>query len=260
MLKNVIKKVLLGLACALLLLSLVRPLYAEDGDEYYYTPNPYYGGWSNCTWGAWQLAYEATGIALPGWHMAYQWADEARAAGFTVSMEPRANSIGVWAGHVVYVSDFDGQNIYLKEGGFLGGYNEGWADGYSARYGQALLGYIYLDGEVAPYSVGEAGEQAVSASAWGEHNEEPILRNVPSNVEMAIAPEVKDEDIENLELELVKKYDDIPEEKLKQEEEAAIKEVQEEDAKTTTKINTNTTSKNVTFLDIVTTYLSPILP
>ncbi|MBP3891390.1 MAG: CHAP domain-containing protein [Solobacterium sp.] len=258
MLKQTLNK-LCAILAAILLLTSINPLYAE-GEDTYYTPNPYYGGWSNCTWGAWQLAYEATGIALPGWHMAYQWADEARAAGFTVSMEPRANSIGVWNGHVVYVTDFDGQNIYLKEGGFLGGYNEGWADGYSARYGEALLGYIYLDGEVAPYSIGDASEQAASASAWGAPNEEPILRNVPSNVEVAIAPEIKEEDIENLELEVVKKYDNIPDEPLKQEEEAAIKDVQLEDAKTSKSTPTKSTNLSVTFLDVVTTFANPLKP
>lgn len=252
--QNKTSRAIASVGLALLLCGQVVPTYAEgeEAGESYYSPNPYYGGWSNCTWGAWQLAYEATGIALPGWHMAYQWADEARAAGYTVSMEPRANSIGVWNGHVVYVSDFDGQNIYIKEGGFLGGYNEAWADGYSARYGQALLGYIYLDGEVAPYSTGSADTGSTFQDTWNL-----VQNSVVNNVELAIAPEVKDENIENLELELVKKYDDISEETLKKEEVEAIKEVQAEENEdvATTKVTTKKTSTS--FLDILSSVFTP---
>lgn len=70
------------------------------------------------------MAYEATGISLPSLGNAGQWYANAAAYGYVVSGTPRANSIGVWSGHVVYVTDFDGQNIYIKEGGFLGGYHE----------------------------------------------------------------------------------------------------------------------------------------
>ena len=247
-----LKHIFACIGLALVLCGQVMPVYAEEENppQPTYANNPYYGGWSNCTWGAWQLAYEATGIALPGWHMAYQWADEARAAGFTVSMEPRANSIGVWNGHVTYISDFDGQNVYIKEGGFLGGYNEAWADGYSARYGQALLGYIYLDGEVAPYSSGSPETGTVMSDTW-----ELINESVIQNVELAIAPELKEEQhIENLELDLIKKYDDVSEEVLKREEQQAIKDVQaeEEEDLATTKVTTK--SSATSFFELLSSY------
>lgn len=148
--------------------------------------NPYSGGWSNCTWSAWELAYEATGISLPSFGNAGQWYANAAAYGYTVSPIPRANSIGVWSGHVVYIADFDGQNIYIKEGGFLGGYHEEWTDGYSSRYGQALLGYIYLD------NVGANSKTTYSSAPTAT----PVI--------YAIDPEI---DIENLDENIIKQYE-----------------------------------------------------
>lgn len=222
LLKRTVRKLSALLLSIFLLLGTTRSIYAE-------AYNPYGGGWSNCTWSAWQLVYEATGIALPGWHSAAFWYDEAAASGFSVGQEPRANSVGVWYGHVVYVSAVDENgNIYVKEGGFAGGYNEGWADGYSARYGQALLGYIYLDGPASEV------DYSYQYNPDAKTADQPIrnLEGQRANVQMAIAPELQDADIENLELEIIKKYDDvIVEENIKDEEKAAMKDVQAEDAK-----------------------------
>lgn len=55
--------------------------------------NPYGGGDSNCTYTAWRLAYENTGIQLPAWGNAHTWYNSARNAGYTVSTVPRAKSI-----------------------------------------------------------------------------------------------------------------------------------------------------------------------
>ena len=108
--------------------------------------NPYFGGYSNCTWSAWQIAYETTGIALPSLGAAGSWLRNAAAMGYTTSNVPVANSIVVWSGHVGYVSAVseDGQMIYVREGGYSGGYHEGWFPAYYPRYRQALYGYIYL--------------------------------------------------------------------------------------------------------------------
>ena len=48
--------------------------------------NPYsksssYG--TNCTWYAWQMAYEKAGITLPGWGNAKDWYQDAKKAGYT---------------------------------------------------------------------------------------------------------------------------------------------------------------------------------
>lgn len=143
--------------------------------------NPYNGGWSNCTWAAWQLVYESTGIELPSLGNAGEWAYNAASMGYTVSGIPSANTIVVWSGHVGYVTAVseDGQSVYIKEGNFGGSYHEGWFPAYGPRTGQALIGYIYLGGEApATYytpdqltlsqSVEEAAQRAAEAQAIAE--------------------------------------------------------------------------------------------
>lgn len=58
--------------------------------------NPYSGGYSNCTWAAWQYAYEKAGVALLGFTgNAIGWYNEAKAKGYTISLVPRAKPITV---------------------------------------------------------------------------------------------------------------------------------------------------------------------
>ena len=108
--------------------------------------NPYFGGYSNCTWSAWQIAYETTGIALPNFGAAGGWMNAAASMGYTVSNVPAVNSIVVWSHHVGFVSAVseDGSMVYIREGGYCGGYHEGWFPAYYPRSYQALYGYIYL--------------------------------------------------------------------------------------------------------------------
>ena len=114
--------------------------------------NPYGGGYSNCTWTAWQLAYERAGAALPGWGNAGQWYDNAARSGYSVGTAPRGKSIAVWTdsgyGHVGYVTEIRGDQMYVCEGGYNGSYHEGWLNIYAKRnYGtQSLRGFIYLGG------------------------------------------------------------------------------------------------------------------
>jgi len=108
--------------------------------------NPYNGGWSNCTWSAWQLVYDDNGIEMPALGNAGNWFDNAQANGISVGYDPVPGSVGVWSGglgHVAYVSAVDSDSIYVKEGGFAGNYHEGWITDFSTRYGKILLGYIY---------------------------------------------------------------------------------------------------------------------
>lgn len=84
--------------------------------------NPYskysqYGPYNtNCTYFAWQKAYDNTGVALPGWGNANTWLDSAKKAGYETGSTPRANSIAVWKwssyGHVGYVERVNGNKIY----------------------------------------------------------------------------------------------------------------------------------------------------
>lgn len=115
--------------------SYTPPIYSGGG-------NPYAGGWTNCTWGAWQALYNARGIALPSMGNASQWLASAASMGYSVGGAPAPGSVAVWYyttsayGHVAYVSDVsaDGSMIYVIEGGYMGAYHEGWmaasANGY----------------------------------------------------------------------------------------------------------------------------------
>ncbi len=83
--------------------------------------NPYsqtgpYG--TNCTWYAWQMAYEKAGVVLPAWHNAKDWYNDAINSGYTVGTTPQANSIIVWGGwtsygHVGYVEKVEGNTLYV---------------------------------------------------------------------------------------------------------------------------------------------------
>ena len=105
--------------------------------------NPYYGGWSNCAYGAWQLAHNLSGVNLPSWGYAGSWLWSAQASGYATGTAPAAGSIAVYSGHVAYVSAVNGDMVYIMEGGFNGGYNERWVN-KDYIYGQSLQGYIYL--------------------------------------------------------------------------------------------------------------------
>lgn len=117
--------------------------------------NPYPGGYSNCTWTAWQICYETTGVSLPGWSDAGTWLNSAKKAGYSTGMTAKANSIAVWTGnggHVAFVSAVSGNQMYIKEGGYDGGYNEQWIGTNASRsYGtQSLAGFIYVKNTPTP--------------------------------------------------------------------------------------------------------------
>lgn len=111
--------------------------YANSGS------NPYPGGWSNCTYGAWQALYNARGIALPNFGNAWDWYSNAAAAGYSVSGTPTAGSIVVYTGHVAYVDAVDGNYVHIVEGGYCGHYNERWVPA-SNEGTQMTVGYINL--------------------------------------------------------------------------------------------------------------------
>ena len=141
----------------LLVIVLVSGIFSPSMEVH---ANPYSGGDSNCTSTAWRLAYENTGIQLPAWSHAHTWYNSARNAGYTVSTVPRAKSIAVWSGgtgglgHVAYVSQVSGDQIYIQEGGYEGKYHEGWENAYGqTKYYHlnylTMIGYIYL-GDTKP--------------------------------------------------------------------------------------------------------------
>ena len=108
--------------------------------------NPYYGGWSNCTWSAWELANAYTGVAMPNFGNAGAWCYNASAYGYATGTAPSAGSIAVYSNHVAYVAAVsdDGSSVYIMEGGMNGGYYERWVSAWGTGT-QSLVGYIYLN-------------------------------------------------------------------------------------------------------------------
>lgn len=137
--------------------------------------NPYGNlGYGDCTWTAWQLAYERLGIALPRWGYANDWCYGANASGYPTGTVPQANAIVVWDGHVGFVAQTSGNNIYVLEGGYDSsgsGYHEGWYDGTagSINWGMPLIGYVYL-ADVPPNCTPVKGVD--SASEMARRNQE----------------------------------------------------------------------------------------
>lgn len=103
--------------------------------------NPYGGGWSNCTYGAWQALYNARGISLPSLGNASEWYSNAASAGYSVSSEPTAGGIAVYRGHVAYVDSVSGDMVHIVEGGYSGHYNERWVSKYGTGT-KSIIGYI----------------------------------------------------------------------------------------------------------------------
>lgn len=185
------KTFLFAPALALALLP-VTPV-AADGNPY--PLNGHY--WGNCTWGAWQLAYEKLGIELPGMGNAQEWYGNAAASGYSVGSTPAANSIVVWSGgrsglgHVAYVDYVnDDGTLFIEEGsGADHDYNARTVDPDTA--GMTLLGYIYISTDASPVLydldaaslLGNAERQAVNDSISGyTASLEPIAEYSVSSV------------------------------------------------------------------------------
>ena len=106
--------------------------------------NPYEGGYTNCTWTAWYLVSKNMGVAMPNFGNAQDWYYNAREYGLKVGSTPKVGSVAVYDyNHVVYVDKIsdDGKRIYVKEGNFLGDYNERWIPAVR----DSLIGYIYFN-------------------------------------------------------------------------------------------------------------------
>ena len=113
-----------------------------------------------CTYWAWQKAHDVCGVDLPNFGNAGNWYDSARAYGYSVGSEPKANSIIVYTdsgwGHVAFVTSLNGNDVCVEEGGRIdlarsGGNGIGTAChpgnvGYNRWADQYIKGYIYLPG------------------------------------------------------------------------------------------------------------------
>lgn len=107
------KKYLRNLFIGMILLCTVSDVNAVTNP---YSQTGPYG--TNCTWYAWNMAYQKAGVVLPGWGNAKDWYYDAMNAGYSVGTTPKANSIVVWGGwtsygHVGYVESVGDNTLYV---------------------------------------------------------------------------------------------------------------------------------------------------
>ena len=106
------------------------------------------GKWANCTYWAWQYAYEYDGVALPKWGDAKYWYDGASST-YPCDKTPAAHSIMCTGsgdlGYVAYVTDYNSATgkVYIKQGG-VEGTIDGRSEGWQSAYPNDLQGYIHL--------------------------------------------------------------------------------------------------------------------
>ena len=163
-----------------------------------------------CTWYAWKLTYERTGIALPGLGNGGQWYDNARNAGYSVGSTAVANCLAVWTdsdlGHVGYV-DYVNSNgtMHVLEGGRTdclgtGGIGEITISSTvgSTRSGgtQTLKGFVYLGNapkwysSMTPVNIGDdVYAHLIKNSTWNH------LGAVDNNVQLVAAGQADGSDV-----------------------------------------------------------------
>lgn len=106
----------------------------------------------------WGFDLHATGI-YNGYYGAQGYYYNAAANGDTVTNTPAAGCLAVWGdstyGHVGFVEQVNGDQILLTEGGYNGGFHEGWYNRYSLdrswtsggqNFYQKFLGFVYIKG------------------------------------------------------------------------------------------------------------------
>ena len=167
-----LKQILLSILSVLVLCG-TSTVYAEG-------VNPYYGGYYNCTWTAWQLVYDKLGIAMPNFGNAGNWYDRAASLGYWVDQSPSSNSVVVWSGHVGYVDEYDPATnmMFVEQGGMSngsGGYWAGWMNVGRSLGGQSLYGFIHFYDAPVAYS-----ESSVTWTEEAYAENEAVITDMPS--------------------------------------------------------------------------------
>ena len=146
------------LASAWLLASTSGSIHAEGGGNHF--------SYGYCTWGAAEQAHRVWGIWIPWFGDAGDWAASARAAGWSVSPIPQADTIIVMPrhvqgsgpdGHVGWVLDVDPDN------GGVTVLSMNWG-----RYNEVTRHHVVVDGIVqfvAPASPDQAAAARLAAGA-----------------------------------------------------------------------------------------------
>ena len=117
-----IKKILILMIIIMLVLFIKPNVVKAHGDYSWITT--YYA--NQCTWYACGRVNEVLGINIDKhWGDAWQWAQSARNAGYTVDYNPAPNTVAVWPqgqygsvyqyGHVAFVESVNGNSMYITE-------------------------------------------------------------------------------------------------------------------------------------------------
>lgn len=114
------------------LLAMFLLIFLFQNNSYAANPYPYNNGY-NCTYYAWQRAYEKLGISLPAWGDAGDWANNAKSANYVVDKNAEADCIVVWPrsnyyvqgywygyGHVAYVESVSNGQMTISESNWAG--------------------------------------------------------------------------------------------------------------------------------------------
>ena len=151
-------------------------IYTNHGA--YTTLNPFYnnGYGGQCTAFAWGRALDRLGITIT-FNISYNrhakdWPDIITNPDITFGTSPRKNSIAVWEGdafnpygHVAYIEDVDGNDIYIDEANVVTSNATDWGGGYDGFCKKfsigdlnnrgngigALRGYLYLNNPFTNY-------------------------------------------------------------------------------------------------------------
>ncbi len=156
--REAVRKVLIAFFSIMIICSVVL----SDGIRANAASNPFSkylsSGKINCTWYAWQAAYDRMGVALPMLGNGGQWIDGAKKHGIPYGSVAKPNSIAVWtnsgAGHVAYVTRVEGSYMWVDEGG-RGSTSDGTATNQKrlsaigsyqfSKGDSSLVGFVYLE-------------------------------------------------------------------------------------------------------------------
>lgn len=146
---------------------------------------------ANCTYVAWQQAYDRLGIELSIRGNAKLWLDDAARKGYSTGTTPQENSIVVFTssgtGHVAYVTAVSDGNISVVENGNWNGSYESSlstpnprSGAIGAKYGaNSLIGYIYLTGSAT-------GSPTVTFTPW-ENAAYTYIREIDASIGQRIS-------------------------------------------------------------------------
>lgn len=181
-----LKRLIAIMVCAVMVLGCTIMANAAYPNPYPEQANMHGPNAGNCTYRAWQEAYERLGVQMPKWGDAKDWYTGAKNSGqyevipWVPGNYVPSNSIAVWGasvgegfGHVAFVASADENGFTLIEGNFSptgpeGPYYSRWEQYWEYHSRSAgLLGFIVLQEEQTPNEpLTNSWTQELNISDW----------------------------------------------------------------------------------------------